>query len=60
MTKFVVSLGLIPDAISHWDSVWNTWRAEPGTWQVKVGEDAQTMWGGVEFEVGPDLEWVGL
>ena len=56
----MVSLGLIPDAISHWDSVWNTWRAEPGTWQVKVGEDAQTMWGGVEFEVEPDLEWVGL
>jgi len=46
-------------AISHWDERWNTWRAEPGEWHVKVGKDAQTLYGDAKFSVGK-LLWTGL
>jgi len=48
------------DAISHWDELWNVWRAEPGTWTVKVGRDAQTFYGAETFEIGKDISWTGL
>ncbi|TXT07462.1 hypothetical protein VHUM_03182 [Vanrija humicola] len=47
-------------AVSHWDERWKTWRVEQGTWAVRVGVDAQTMYGRAEFEVGHDMEWTGL
>ncbi|KAL1411913.1 hypothetical protein Q8F55_002899 [Vanrija albida] len=47
-------------AISHWDELWETWRVEQGTWAVRVGVDAQTMYGRAEFEVAHDIEWRGL
>jgi beta-glucosidase len=55
----VLSL-LTADAISHWDEIWDTLRAEPGTWTVKVGRDAQTFFGGETFEVGKNFSWSGL
>lgn len=47
-------------AVSHWDERWETWRVEQGTWAVRVGVDAQTMYGRAEFEVAHDIEWRGL
>ncbi|ADV23736.1 Beta-glucosidase, putative [Cryptococcus gattii WM276] len=48
-------------AISHWDGLWNTWRAELGEWTVRVGVDAQNISGEkATFRVDDDLEWRGL
>ncbi|WWD16370.1 hypothetical protein CI109_100796 [Kwoniella shandongensis] len=47
-------------AVSHWDELWNTWRAELGEWTVRVGVDAQTMKGEAKFTIENDLEWRGL
>ena len=51
---------LTEDAISHWDESWYVWRAEPGTWTVRIGRDAQTFYGTETFEVGKDISWTGL
>ncbi|KAK4685009.1 beta-glucosidase, partial [Tremellales sp. Uapishka_1] len=58
--KKTVSVTLDKYAISHWDEGYNTWRVELGEWQVKVGIDAQTMWGGEKFVIADELEWSGL
>ncbi|WRT68235.1 uncharacterized protein IL334_005211 [Kwoniella shivajii] len=55
-----VTVTLDKYAISHWDEVWNTFRAELGEWSLKVGVDAQTMVGDVRFTIEEDLEWTGL
>ncbi|TYJ51625.1 hypothetical protein B9479_007795 [Cryptococcus floricola] len=49
-------------AVSHWDELWNTWRAELGEWTVRVGVDAGKMWEGEEakFKIEDELEWRGL
>ncbi|WVQ78669.1 hypothetical protein IAT38_000756 [Cryptococcus sp. DSM 104549] len=48
-------------AVSHWDELWQTWRAELGEWTVHVGLDAQTMAPGeAKFTIEDDLEWRGL
>lgn len=47
-------------AVTHWDDVWKTWRAELGEWSVKVGTDAQTMYGDAKFTIEEELEWVGM
>jgi hypothetical protein len=49
---------LTTDAISHWDELWNVWRAEPGKWTVRIGRDAQTFYGAETFEVGKDISWI--
>jgi beta-glucosidase len=46
--------------VSHWDEGWKTWRAELGEWTVKVGVDAQTMYGAATFAIDRDLEWTGI
>jgi beta-glucosidase len=49
------------DAVSHWDDVWKTFRAELGEWTVKIGRDAQTLEKGeAKFTIEEDLEWRGL
>jgi beta-glucosidase len=47
-------------AISHWDEGYQTWRAELGEWAVKIGVDAQTLWGEAKFSIDKELEWNGL
>lgn len=49
------------DAVTHWDDVWKTFRAELGEWTVKIGRDAQTLEKGeVKFTIEDELEWRGL
>ncbi|ORY29772.1 putative beta-glucosidase [Naematelia encephala] len=47
-------------AVSHWDEHYNTFRAELGEWSVKIGVDAQTMYGDAKFTIDEELEWTGL
>ncbi|WVR03693.1 hypothetical protein IAU60_000688 [Kwoniella sp. DSM 27419] len=58
--KKEVSVILDKYAVSHWDDLWSTWRAEQGEWTVRVGSDAQTMHGEAKFTIDEDLEWRGL
>lgn len=46
--------------MSHWDDYDKTFRAETGEWTVKVGKDAQTLWGDAKFTIEDDMEWRGL
>lgn len=46
--------------MSHWDDGYKTFRTELGEWTVKVGVDAQTMYGAVTFSIDEEMEWVGL
>lgn len=47
-------------AISHWDELTSMWRAEPGTWHVKIGKDAQTMCAEAPFDVATGFKWRGV
>ncbi|WVQ77316.1 hypothetical protein IAR50_007000 [Cryptococcus sp. DSM 104548] len=49
-------------AVSHWDELWDTWRAELGEWTVRIGVDAGKMWEGgqARFKIEEELEWKGL
>ncbi|KAK4689561.1 beta-glucosidase, partial [Tremellales sp. Uapishka_1] len=47
-------------AVSHWDELWKTWRAELGEWTIRVGVNAQEMYGAATFRIDEDLEWTGL
>lgn len=49
-----------PDAISHWDDLFKTFRVEQGEWTVKIGRDAQTLEGKAKFTIEEDFEWRGL
>ncbi|OCF36321.1 beta-glucosidase [Kwoniella heveanensis BCC8398] len=55
-----VTVTLDKYAVSHWDELWNTWRAEQGEWTVRVGKDAQTMVGEAKFVIDRELEWRSL
>ncbi|TXT09247.1 hypothetical protein VHUM_02721 [Vanrija humicola] len=55
-----VRLTLDKYAVSHWDELWKTWRAEPGEWRVMVGRTAQSMWGNATFNIEQRFEWRGL
>ena len=48
------------DAISHWDQLEKTWKAEVGEWAVKVGVNAGEMQGEAKFTIDEELEWTGL
>jgi beta-glucosidase len=48
------------DAISHWDELTSSWRAEPGQWLVQIGKDAQTMCAKKSFTVPLGFKWRGL
>ena len=47
-------------AVTHWDELWKTWRAEQGEWKVKVGVDSTNFVAEAKFEIKDDLEWTGL
>ncbi|KAL7421535.1 hypothetical protein Q5752_003304 [Cryptotrichosporon argae] len=47
-------------AISHWDELDETFRAEQGEWHVSVGKDASTFYGKATFVVDKELDWRGL
>ncbi|KEZ45039.1 putative beta-glucosidase I [Scedosporium apiospermum] len=55
-----VSIEMDKYAISHWDELTSSWRAEPGQWQVQIGRDAQTMCAKESFTVPPGFQWTGL
>ncbi|ORX35301.1 glycoside hydrolase superfamily [Kockovaella imperatae] len=59
-SETTVKVTLDKYAVSHWDEVWQTWRAEQGEWTVCVGKDASIMEGQVKFTINHDLEWTGL
>ncbi|KAI9632811.1 putative beta-glucosidase [Dioszegia hungarica] len=58
--KETVKVTLDKYAISHWDDLYKTFRAEQGEWTIKIGRDAQTLEGEVKFTIEEDLEWRGL
>lgn len=47
-------------AISHWDELDATWKAEVGEWKVKIGSDAQTMVAEAPFVVDKEMPWLGI
>ncbi|KAH7168187.1 beta-glucosidase-like protein [Fusarium sp. MPI-SDFR-AT-0072] len=47
-------------AISHWDELTSSWRAEPGEWHVQIGKDAQTMCAKASFPVPSRFQWNGV
>ncbi len=47
-------------AISHWDELDGTWKAEVGEWALKIGKDAQTMVAEVPFTVDSEMAWAKL
>ncbi|KAE8543292.1 hypothetical protein D1P53_000783 [Cryptococcus gattii VGV] len=55
-----VSIEMDKFAISHWDELTSTWRAESGQWLARIGRDAQTMCLQAPFEVPSGFKWTGL
>lgn len=47
-------------AISHWDELTHSWRAEPGEWYVEIRKDAQTVCARRSFSIPRGFQWQGL
>jgi len=51
---------LITDAVTHWDELDKTWKAELGEWTVKIGVSAGEMQGDAKFTIDEELAWTGI
>ncbi|KAG9046685.1 hypothetical protein FS837_003838 [Tulasnella sp. UAMH 9824] len=47
-------------AVSYWDETLHRWRADKGTYTVRVGRSADELESEVAFEVEKAFEWSGL
>ncbi|KAG9002882.1 hypothetical protein FRB94_003505 [Tulasnella sp. JGI-2019a] len=55
-----VKLTLDKYAVSYWDDVINKWRADKGTYMVRVGGSSDKTESETTFEVVKSFEWTGL
>lgn len=55
-----IDLVLDKYAVSYWDDVVGAWKADRGTYIVRVGGSSDKLVKEVSFEVGRALEWNGL
>ena len=56
----LLSLSDHADAVSHWSTRKQKWVIGSGQWNLRVGLDAQTLWGSAHFSLQRDIEWSGV
>lgn len=55
-----VSFKLDKYAVSYWDDIVHSWRADKGTYKVRVANCASTAEGETTFDIEKTFEWNGL
>lgn len=55
-----VQFSLDKYAVSYWDDIIHRWRADRGTYTVRVGRSAAEVESETTFEVDKAFEWNGL